>query len=92
MADSSTVLNETERNYAELMDAYLTFRRSLPTTETGEGLIAEPKTTQDIRDELADMMIVPADFIFSYMLRRGYGFTTGTDGAVKWAVWRIPLN
>jgi len=83
-------LEERERNMAELLDSYFTFRSSLPGTD-GLKMTADPKTTEDIRDDLQDMMNVPADFIFTYMRKHGFGFTTGQDGSVRWAVWRLPV-
>lgn len=83
-------LDEEERSQAEVLDAYFTFRRNLPGEEPGMGKpIEEPKTTDEIIDDLMPMMTVGKQVVVAYMRVHGYGMTTVQDGTVKWAVWRF---
>ena len=83
-------LEETERAQAEVLDAYFLFRRPLPEDDPGFGkAVADPKTTQDIIDELQPMMLLSEKMVVDYMRVHGYGFTTLQDGSVRWAVWRF---
>lgn len=83
-------LDEEEKEQVALLDAYFTFRRNLPGDDPGFGkAIAEPKTTDDIVDELLPMMPVSQKVVAGYMRAHGYGYTTIGDGSVKWAVWRF---
>lgn len=81
-------LNEDERNQAELLEQYFMFKSNVPGKHEGVPMIADPKTTADIQDDLSDMMQVSASIIFTFMRKSGYGFTTLKDGSVKWAIWR----
>ena len=83
-------LEEEEKEQVEVLDAYFTFRRNMPGDDPGFGpSIAEPKTTDDIVDELLPMMPVTQKVVAGYMRAHGYGYTTMGDGSVKWAVWRF---
>lgn len=82
-------LDEKERAQAELLDAYFTYRRNLPGDDPGFGkAVEDPKTTQDILDELLPMMSLSEKVVVDYMRIHTYGFTTLQDGTVKWAIWR----
>lgn len=85
-------LEERERNTAELLDSYFALRSPLPGDIGGVKLVPEYRTTEDIRDDLYEMMDVPPVFLFTYMLKAGYGFATRPDGSVTWAVWRLPAT
>lgn len=83
-------LEEEERAQVEVLDAYFTFRRNLPEDDPGFGkAIEEPKTTQDIIDELSTMMRLTEKVVVAYMHIHAYGMTTVADGTVKWAIWRF---
>lgn len=83
-------LEERERSQAELLDAYFMFRRNLPDDDPGFGkAVEDPKTTQDIIDELQPMMGLTEKIVVEYMRVHGYGFTTLQDGTVRWAIWRF---
>ena len=83
-------LDEGERSQVEVLDAYFTFRRNLPGEEPGMGRpIEEPKTTEDIIDDLQPMMSLSKTLVVAYMRSHGYGMTTIGDGSVKWAIWRF---
>lgn len=83
-------LEESERVQAELLDAYFMFRRNLPDDDPGFGkAVEDPKTTQDIIDELQPMMGLSEKIVADYMRVHGYGFTTLQDGSVRWAIWRF---
>lgn len=77
--------------YETIISAFLQWRQPSPTAEGGLKQIQENMTTEDIRDALRDMADIPAAFILSYMLRHGYTVTSGSDGAVKWAIWRTVI-
>lgn len=82
-------LDEDERCQAELLDAYFTFRRNLPEEQPGLGkAVEEPKTTEEIIDDLMPMMPVSKSVVSAWMRLHEYHFTTVADGTVKWAVWR----
>ena len=83
-------LEEDERAQAELLDAYFTFRCNLPGVDPGFGKpFEEPKTTQDIIDELRPMMLLKERVVVHYLRIHDYGMTTVADGTVKWAIWRF---
>lgn len=85
-------MNQTETDNWEkqlqhkLLDSYFQFRSPLP----NEGYIEEHKTTLQIQDELEPMMHVGGLDIVEYMDGHDYGFITGQDGTVTWAIWRQP--
>ena len=83
-------LDEEERNQVEVLDAYFTFRRNMPENDPGFGkIIAEPKTTDEIIDDLMPMMPISQKVVAGYMRSHEYGLTTIGDGSVKWAIWRF---
>ena len=83
-------LNEEERSQAEVLDAYFTFRRNLPENDPGFGkAFEEPKTTDEIIDDLQPMMPLSQKVVVGYMRSHGFGMTTVADGSVKWAIWRF---
>ena len=83
-------LDETKRAQAEMLDAYFLFRRNMPEDDPGFGkAVEDPKSTQDIIDELQPMMELTEKIVVEYMRVHGYGFTTLQDGTVKWAVWKF---
>lgn len=83
-------LDEEERSQVQVLDAYFTFRRNLPDEDPGFGkAVAEPKSTDEIVDDLAPMMPVDKSLVVAYMRSHDYGMTTLADGTVKWAVWRF---
>lgn len=83
-------LEEGERSQVELLDAYFMFRRKLPDDDPGFGkAVEDPKSTQDIIDDLRPMMLLPEELVVQYMRIHAYGMKTMGDGTVKWAVWRF---
>ena len=83
-------LDEEERAQADVLDAYFTFRTNMPGDDPGFGkAIEEPKTTEEIVDDLSPMMPMNKDIVVSYMRNHEYGFTTVGDGSVRWAIWRF---
>ena len=82
-------LEEEERCQAELLDAYFTFRTNMPGDDPGFGpAVEEPKTTEEIIDDLMPMMYMNKTVVAGYMRVHDYGFTTVADGSVRWAIWR----
>ena len=83
-------LDEEERNQVEVLDAYFTFRRNMPENDPGFGkAVEEPKTTDEIIDDLMPMMPISQKVVAGYMRSHEYGLTTIGDGSVKWAIWRF---
>lgn len=83
-------LDEEERRQTELLDAYFTFRTNMPDEDPGFGkAVEEPKTTDDIMDDLLPMMFVSKKVVSEYMFNHDYGFNTLPDGTVRWAIWRF---
>lgn len=86
-------LNEEERCQAELLDAYFTFRSNLPDEDPGFGkAVEDPKSTDEIIDELTPMMYVSRPVVAAWMRAHDYHFTTIADGTVKWAIWRFVVD
>lgn len=82
-------LDEQELCQAEVLDAYFTFRSNMPDDDPGFGkATAEPKTTDEIIDDLLPMMYMHKELVAAYMSAHGFGVTTMPDGSVKWAIWR----
>lgn len=69
----------------EILDAYFNLRRNLPE----DGAIPDNKTTQDIIDELENMVRLNETDVMDYLQRNDYHLTTDGDGSVKWAIWRL---
>lgn len=69
----------------KILDAYFTFRQPLPC----DGYINQPRTTEEIQDDLAAMMDISKMDIMNYMTEHGYNPMSEQDGTVKWAIWRM---
>lgn len=73
----------------EIMDEYMVSRENLPVKSlTGEELVADPKSTEEIQDDLLPMVELSDNDIIIYMKMHGFHLTTLDDGTVKWAIWR----
>lgn len=82
-------LDEKEKCQAELLDSYFTFRRNLPEEDKGLGrAVEEPKTTEDIIDDLMPMMNISKDVVVGWLRAHDYHITTAADGSPRWAIWR----
>lgn len=82
-------LDETEKAQAELLDSYFTFRRNLPEEDKDLGrAVEEPKTTEDIIDDLMPMMNMSKDVVVGWLISHDYHITTVADGSPRWAIWR----
>ncbi len=82
-------LDEEDKCQAELLDSYFTFRRNLPEEDKGLGrAVEEPKTTEDIIDDLTPMMNMSKDVVVGWLRAHDYHITTVADGTPKWAIWR----
>lgn len=83
-------LDEEEKCQVEVLDAYFTFRTNMPGDDPGFGkAVEEPKTTEEIIDDLQPMMFLSKKVVAGYMRTHEYGFTTVADGSVRWAIWRF---
>lgn len=81
--------NEMEQHYESLLDQYFIPRSPLPGGADGKTrMLPEPKTTDDIQYDLTEMLPIPTPFIYTYLVRHGYGLITRPDGTVMWAIWR----
>ena len=83
-------LDEAERAQADVLDAYFMFRTNMPGDDPGFGkAIEEPKTTEEIMDDLSPMMPLSQKVVVGYMRSHEFGMTTVGDGTVRWAIWRF---
>lgn len=83
-------LDDEEKSQVEVLDAYFTFRTNLPREDPAMGRpIEEPKTTDEIIDDLSQMMPMSQKVVVGYMRSHDYGMKTVGDGSVKWAIWRF---
>ena len=92
MKEMSDKMKERVKKWLESLDeldAYFTFRTNMPGEDPGFGKASEePKTTEEIMDDLTPMMNISKDVVAGYMRSHDYGFTTLSDGSVRWAIWR----
>lgn len=85
----SKTLTRAEQAQVKIIDGYFRSRYNLPgTSELGEALSEEDKSTVEIIDDLSDMAPIDDYIVSAYMSLCGYGLTTMPDGNVKWAIWR----
>lgn len=70
----------------EVLDAYFVTRSNLPK----EGAVQCNRSTEEIMDDLVDMVYLTKKDITTYLVEHDYHPTTEIDGSVKWAIWRIP--
>ena len=83
-------LSDEEKEQVDLLDAYFTFRANLPNEDPGMGTpISEPKTTEEIIDDLTPMMYVGKNVVAGWMAAHDYHITTVADGSPRWAIWRF---
>lgn len=83
-------LNEKEHSQALLLNAYFSLRRNKPDEDAKLGApIEEPKTTDEIIDDLMSMMPMTKEVVVGWLQSHEYGMTTVADGTVKWAIWRF---
>ena len=86
-------LDDDGKMQAEILDAYFTFRRNLPEKKNEKGTFVEdPKTTDDIMDDLTPMMVMDKKVVVEWMRAHEYHITTAIDGSPKWAIWRLAEN
>ena len=71
----------------EVLDAYCLTRHNLPE----DGAVAAHRSTEEILDDVVDMMYMTKKDVVDYMTEHDYHPTTESDGSVKWAMWRIPI-
>lgn len=87
-------LNDREKVWAELLDAYLSCAAPEP-GEEGQGddpkLLMEYPTSADIADDLEDMGIMELDFITRYMYANGYHPARRPDGMLGWKIFKPVL-
>ena len=82
-------LDDRELCQAKVLDAYFTYRSNMPDDDPRFGKVtAEPKTTDEIIDDLLPMMYMNKELVAAYMRVHGFEITTIPDGSVKWAIWR----
>lgn len=73
----------------QILDEYMQSRENLPgKSYTDNDLVSDPKTTEDIQDELSSMVELGTDDVILYMSMHSFHATTLDDGTVAWAIWR----
>lgn len=73
----------------DILNAYIASRSPNPgLSELGEPLTPDPKTTTEIKDELAPMMRIPMQDIVIFMRQSGFRLLTAQDGSLKWDIFR----
>lgn len=86
--NSEDVDLETKQE-CQVLDGYFQTRDNLPgKTIDGKELVADPKSTQEIVNDLADMIELSGPVVVKYMQLHDFTFTTIADGSLKWAIWR----
>lgn len=82
--DREKALSQEIKQQCTILDGYMFSRENLP----DDGLVPDPKSTEDIQNDLASMYPVGADTIAKYMLLHEFTTVTVEDGSIKWAIWR----
>lgn len=81
--------SDTQRVLIHTLDAYFQSRENLPgKSYSGEQLVEDNKTSQEIADDLQGMIGVPPTEVAIYMEYHNFQMTTLEDGTVAWAIWR----
>lgn len=80
---------EEEKMQCKLLDEYMKTRDNLPGKGvTGSELVSDPKSSDEIAEDLRPMYYMDINIIAQYMFMHEFGTTTVEDGTVKWAIWR----
>lgn len=79
--------NKEKQIREEVLDAYFMTRHNLPV----EGAVQMNRSTEEIMDDLVDMLYLTKAQVTEYMINHEFHPTTDQDGSVKWAIWRIPI-
>ena len=80
---------EEEKMQCKLLDEYMKTRDNLPGKGvTGTPLVPDPKTSEEIANDLQPMYWMDVRVIAQYMFMHEFSTTTVEDGTVKWAIWR----
>lgn len=82
--DREMALTEDIKEQCTLLDGYMFSRENLP----AGNLSPDPKSTEEIQNDLASMYPVDAAVITKYMLLHAFTTVTVEDGTIKWAIWR----
>ena len=61
----------------------------LESLDETEKAVEEPKTTEDIIDDLMPMMNMSKDVVVGWLISHDYHITTVADGSPRWAIWRF---
>ena len=81
--------SEEEKMQCKLLDEYMKTRDNLPGKGvTGSELVFDPKSSDEIAEDLRPMYYMDINIIANYMFLHEFGTTTAEDGTVKWAIWR----
>ena len=81
--------SEEEKMQCKLLDEYMKTRDNLPGKGvTGTELVFDPKSSEEIAEDLQPMYYMDIHIIANYMFMHEFGTTTVEDGTVKWAIWR----
>ena len=81
--------SEEEKMQCKLLDEYMKTRDNLPGKGvTGSELVSDPKSSDEIAEDLRPMYYMDINIIAQYMFMHEFTTTTVEDGTVKWAIWR----
>lgn len=76
--------NKEDEIRREVLDAYFLTRHNLPV----EGAVQTNRSTEEIMDDVVDMVYLTKKDVVDYMIEHDFHPTTDADGTVKWAIWR----
>lgn len=81
---------ETQRmNTLAVLDSYFASRSAYPgMCELDEPLILEHKTSADIVDDLAPILPISPQDVFTYLKKNNYRLKTMADGTLCWEIYR----
>lgn len=81
-------LDDQHKQYANILNAYFQYKTG-DENFGGKHRTSDFKSTQEIADDLYDMIILDREDILEYMFYRDFELVTLPDGTVKWKIYRI---
>lgn len=77
------------KNATPVLDAYFASRTSGMGDNPGMGAsISDPKTTEEIVDDLSPIADVYKEVVINYLMVHGYELHAEADGNLRWDIWR----
>lgn len=71
-----------------VLDCYMSTRQPDNVMQGGV-LVADYRTTQDIQDDLRQILTITDEVIVDYLLRAGYQLMQNEDGTPIWRIFRL---